>query len=83
MIDTTEKLLSFIRLQYRFIKNAAVQFGFKDNRGYQRFRNTILGASRDYQVIHSLMKKYPKIDTKAIWKIDKTMLSNIETHKKR
>ena len=83
MIDTAKKLNLLVRLKYRFIKNAANEFGFEDNRDYQRFRNTILGASRDYQVILVLMDKYPNIDTKAIWGIEKTMLNSLERPKKR
>ena len=76
MIDTSEKLKSVIRLQYRFIKNAAEQCGFKGNKEYQRFRNTILGASCDYQVISVLLKNFPNLDTYAIWGVDKKVIEN-------
>jgi len=81
MIDSPEKLQSVIRMQFRFIKNAAASLGFEGNKNYQRFRNTILGISRDYQVIYALLKKFPDIDTDAIWKIEKTMLRNSKLYK--
>ncbi|MES0490759.1 MAG: hypothetical protein ABUK01_12245 [Leptospirales bacterium] len=80
MLDTPEKLKSAIKLEYRFLKNAAANMGFTSNKDYQRFRNTILGASRDYQVILALVKKYPKIDTVTIWSIDKSLLKDAKTH---
>ncbi|MES0491384.1 MAG: hypothetical protein ABUK01_15425 [Leptospirales bacterium] len=76
MIDTSEKLTSMIKLKYRFIKEAASQFGFPGAKNYQRFRNTILGASKDYQVILALVENIPKIDTAAIWGIDKKYIKN-------
>lgn len=78
MIDTSEKLTSLIKLKYRFIKEAAAQLGFAGAKNYQRFRNTILGASKDYQVIHALLEKIPKIDTAAIWGIDKKYIKKSE-----
>ncbi|MES0491616.1 MAG: hypothetical protein ABUK01_16590 [Leptospirales bacterium] len=80
MINTPEKLISIIRLQYRFIKNAANTMGFLGAKDYQRFRNTLLGASRDYQVIMALLQKYPKIDTVSIWSLDKSALQNAKTY---
>ncbi|MES0490895.1 MAG: hypothetical protein ABUK01_12940 [Leptospirales bacterium] len=82
MIDTAEKLQSVIRLKYRFLKSAAVSFGFAGNKNYQRFRNTMLGASKDYQVISALLKKFPDIDTTAIWSIDKKILQNAKSYSK-
>ena len=80
MIDSPEKLVSTIRLQFRFLKSASADLGFKSNRDYQRFRNTILGASRDYQVIAALVKKYPKLDTKSIWGLDRDLLKNAQVN---
>lgn len=74
MIDTTEKLVAMVRLRHRFIKEAAIHLGFKNSRDYQRFRNTLLGASRDYQVIVSLLKEIPDIDTKKLWGIERDLI---------
>ena len=78
MIDTQEKLVTIIRTKHRFLSEAATQSGFAGSKNYQRFRNTILGASRDYQVILALVKDYPKIDTKAIWGIDKKFIAQLK-----
>lgn len=77
MIDTSDKLESTIRIKYRFIKKAAESFGFKGSQNYQRFRNTILGSSKDYQVILVLLKHFPKLDTNALWGLDKKALINL------
>ncbi len=74
MINNTEYLKSAIQLKYRFIKEAANAMGFKGSKEYQRFRNTILGASKDMQVIQALIKSIPKIDTNAIWGINRQLL---------
>ncbi len=76
MIDTSEKLVATIRLRHRFIKEAAISLGFENSRDYQRFRNTLLGASRDYQVIVSLLREIPGIDTKKIWGIERELFES-------
>lgn len=74
MIDTKEKLFTAIRVKYRFVSHAAKEFGFESSRDYQRFRNTLIGASKDYQVILSLLTNFPKIDTEKLWGVDKNSL---------
>lgn len=76
MIDNTEKLMSAIRIKDRFMSESAEKSGFTGSKDYQRFRNTVMGVSRDYQVIIALLKRFPKIDTKAIWGIDKKLLKD-------
>ncbi|MES0490905.1 MAG: hypothetical protein ABUK01_12990 [Leptospirales bacterium] len=70
MIDTKEKLQNEVRLRYRFLKKAAYEMGLKSNKDYQRFRNTVLGASRDLQVIKKLTKSFKNIDTYKIWGVN-------------
>jgi len=41
--------------------------GYTSNRDYQRFRNTVLGASRDLQVISKLVEDYPMLDSGKVW----------------
>jgi len=40
---------------------------FTSSRDYHRFRNTVLGASRDLQVISSLVENYPMLDSGKVW----------------
>ncbi|MES0492079.1 MAG: hypothetical protein ABUK01_18975 [Leptospirales bacterium] len=70
MIDTKEKLQNEVRLRYRFLKSAAHEMDLKSNKDYQRFRNTVLGASRDLQVIKKLTKSFRNIDTYKIWGVN-------------
>lgn len=74
MINSTESLKATICIQYRFIKSAADALGFKGPKEYQRFRNTVLGSSKDLQVIQAIIKKFPNVDTQAIWGVDKNLL---------
>lgn len=69
MINTKEDLLFKVKLEYRFVKTAANELGFTSSKDYQRFRNTLLGSSRDLQVIYKLTKRFKKIDTYEIWGI--------------
>jgi len=66
-ITTNSQLHLELMLKYRFIKTAASDMGFISNRDYQRFRNTVLGGSRDLQVICRLVQAYPMIDAYKVW----------------
>ena len=76
MVDSVEKLNSIIRLRFRFLKAASEHFGYKTNRDYQRFRNTVLGASKDYQVIAKLLGEFKDLDTKKIWGVEASSLQS-------
>jgi len=66
-IETNAQLRLEILLKYRFVKRAANDMDFTSNRDYQRFRNTLLGSSRDLQVIKKLTETYSNINTYKIW----------------
>jgi len=68
-IETLAQLQLEILLRYRFVSAAAKGMGFTSNRDYQRFRNTLLGSSRDLQVIKKLTETYSNINTYKIWGI--------------
>ena len=70
MINTKEKLLTGIRIKYRFIKTASTELGFESKRDYQRFRNTVIGASANISVIIKLKETFPELDTEKIWSIN-------------
>ena len=83
MVDTVEKLNSVIKLRYRFLKSASEHFGYENNRDYQRFRNTVLGASKDYQVIAKLLEEFEELDTKKIWGVDASSLQSYSEEEKK